>query len=163
MEITKLLSVFIFGIIAAGAFAILFNVPKRVLLITAIGGGLGLIVRNIIVFNTPSLAFGSFIGAIVIGIWAAHWSHKYDTPGHVISIPAIIPMVPGVLAYRTLMGLWHFVYVEPQEQAQKLAETFSYGLQTFLILLGISLGIAIPNVIDRFLSEKGKNFPEARS
>src|SRR5690606_36222112 len=110
----------------------------------------------LVVSYTPSLAFASFLGAIVIGIWAAIMSHKYDTPGHVISIPAIIPMIPGVFAYRTLMGLWRFVYMEPGEQAQKLAETFNFGLQTFLILLGISLGIAIPNVIDRFLSEKGK-------
>ncbi len=163
MDYHKLISLFLLGTVAAGAFAVLFNVPVRVLLVTALSGGIALVVRALVAGNSPSLAFGTFLGALSVGVWAAYWSYRVDTPGHVISIPGMIPLIPGVFAYKTLMGIWQFVYLEPQDRVPKLAETVHSGLQTALILLGISLGIAIPNVIHRFIAEKGKNRPQARS
>ena len=156
MEIQQFWTVLIWGFAAAGAFAVLFNVPVRTLLWAALGGALGLLVRNLILQQGSTLPLASFIGAFAIGIWSAFWSHRVIVPGHVISIPAMIPMIPGVLAFRTMMGFLNFTDLPAGEQTAALAETAATGIQTLTTLLAISFGIAIPNILDRVYLEKFK-------
>ncbi len=154
MNFYHLLFTFFWGAIAAAGFAILFNVPTRTLLLIALAGSIGVVTRNLLMLYTPILGFASFGGAICIGIWAALWSHQVNTPGHVISIPGMIPMIPGVLAYRTMMGIWKYIHVSQIDQQLALTETVNFGLQTTITLVGISLGITIPNVIDRYYTDR---------
>ena len=91
----KLMVTFFWGFIAAGGFAILFNVPTRKLLLISLSGSIGVVVRDLLLLSTPILGFASFGSALCIGVWAAFWSHKVNTPGHVISIPGMIPLIPG--------------------------------------------------------------------
>ena len=146
----------IWGFIAAGAFAVLFNVPVRSLLLASLGGALGLLVRNLVLHQGGELPLATFAGAVAIGVWSAFWSHRISVPAQVMSIPAMIPMIPGVLAYRTMMGLLNFSGVPVAERAAVLAETTVFGLQAIMTLLGIAFGIAIPNIIDRVYLEKIK-------
>ena len=44
---------------------------------------------------------GSFVVSL-IAVKAVHWFH---VPNHVLTIPSVIPMVPGVLMYRSLLAL----------------------------------------------------------
>ena len=156
MEFGQLWTTLIWGFIAAGAFAVLFNVPVRSLLHAALGGALGFLVRNLLLQQGADLPLATFTGAFAIGIWSAFWSHRIVVPNHVISIPAMIPMIPGVLAYRTMMGLLNFSDVPVAERATVLAETAAFGMQAIITLLGIAFGIAIPNIIDRVYLEKFK-------
>ncbi|MDW7694966.1 threonine/serine exporter family protein [Flammeovirgaceae bacterium SG7u.111] len=156
MELTDLLLSGVWGAIAAGGFAILFNVPVRTLLFAALGGAIGLICRNIFHYYIGfHLEFSSFLGALCAATWGAFWSHKVHTPGHVISIPSVIPMVPGVFSYKGMIGLINFNSSDlPQDE--HLATTVSFLLKAIFILAGLSLGTAIPNLIDRLLMQKGK-------
>lgn len=148
------------GAIAAAGFAILFNVPVRTLILCAGGGAIALATRNLLIAAEISLPLASFAGSLAAGIWTIYWVHKVHTPGHVISIPPVIPMVPGVLAYKAMMGLFAFTafkstVVEP-EKIHAFIQMFEPGIKSILTILGISLGVAIPNIIDRFYSAKNK-------
>lgn len=130
---------------AAGAmgFSILFNLPPRLLLAVGIGGAISVCTRNFLVFSLGlSSELGTFAGATlisVIAIKATHWLH---TPMQVLIVPAVIPMVPGVLIYRFLFAMIH---IRELSLAQLLAAIQS-GVDAALIILGITVGAAVTNL-----------------
>ena len=48
---------------------------------------------------------GSFMGSFVVSLIAVKAVHWFHVPNHVLTIPSVIPMVPGVLMYRSLLAL----------------------------------------------------------
>lgn len=137
-----------FGFAALG-FAILFNAPKRSLLhifgIAALGG----------LFKTWLLAWDVHIilaslgGAVLVGYVSILAAHDRHAPPMVFAIPAVIPMVPGVFAYRMMLGVIELSTIPHQEYELVLAETISNGLKASFILLSLALGVAIPYLISR--------------
>ena len=77
----------------------------------------------------------------MIYIKVVHWVHL---PHQCLSIPTVIPMVPGVLMYRCLFGLlgMHGVVGE-------LTGAMYNGIRASLIVLCIAIGVAIPNIFAR--------------
>ena len=130
---------------AAGAigFSILFNLPPRLLAAVGIGGAIAVCTRNFLVFGLGlSSEFGTFAGATlvsIIAIRAVHWLH---TPMQVLIVPAVIPMVPGVLLYRCIFSMIH---IRELSLGQLLAAIQS-GVDAALIILGIAVGAAIPQL-----------------
>ncbi len=130
---------------AAGAmgFSILFNLPPRLLLAVGIGGAISVCTPNFFVFNlglTPEI--GSLAGATLVSIIALRAVHWLHTPMQVLIVPAVIPMVPGVLIYRFLFALLH---IRDLTLAQFLLALQS-GVDAALIILAISVGATIPNL-----------------
>ncbi|MCO4293440.1 threonine/serine exporter family protein [Solitalea sp. MAHUQ-68] len=146
------------GALSAAGFAVLFNVPFRTLWLCALGGSIAVLTRNILRLDfAVNLPIASLAGALLSSTWATYWVHKVHTPGHVISIPPVIPMVPGVLAYTSMMGMFSFAKAHDSEQKlSALLQMFSPGIEFVLTLLCIALGVTIPNFIDRFYSSKAK-------
>ena len=99
--------------VSAMGFSTIFNIPRRLLAVVAVGGIIAVCTRNIVNLgpsnNNIGLDQGVIIGSLagsslisIICIKAVHWFH---VPHHILSIPSVIPMVPGVLMYRALFGL----------------------------------------------------------
>jgi uncharacterized membrane protein YjjB (DUF3815 family) len=143
-----------FGVAAIG-FSILFNVPPRtiiaIMLLAAIGGltkvfllhwGMGVILA--------SLAGSSIIG--ILSISAAHYRHA---PPTIFSIPAVIPMVPGVFAYRMMLGFIKLAG-DPSSPTYTsiLSETVNNGIKTIFILMVLAVGVSIPMLVTRKTSVK---------
>lgn len=136
----------IFAIAAAiGAigFAILFNLPPRLLLAVGCGGALGVCLRNFLVFNFGvGSELGTLVGAMsisIIAVKAIHWLH---TPMQVLIVPALIPLVPGVLIYRFLFAM---INVRDLSMEQLLGAIQS-GMDAALIILAIAIGATTPNI-----------------
>ncbi|POY35628.1 hypothetical protein C3K47_14630 [Solitalea longa] len=146
------------GALAATGFAVLFNVPLRALWLCALGGAIAVLTRNVLRLDFGvNLPLASLAGALLSSTCAIYWVHKVHTPGHVISIPPVIPMVPGVLAYTSMMSVFSFTEAHDNDQKLKaLLQIFSPGVEFVLTLLCIALGVTIPNIIDRYFSSKAK-------
>jgi len=148
------------GGVAAAGFAMLFNVPVRTLILCIAGGAISVITRNLLTVAEINLPLATFCGSLAAGIWTIYWVHKVHTPGYVISIPSVIPLVPGVLAYKAMMGLFAFTAFTPGtanvSKTEAFIQLFEPGIKSILTVLGITLGVAIPNIIDRFYSSKKK-------
>jgi uncharacterized membrane protein YjjB (DUF3815 family) len=92
--------------IASVGFSIIFNVPKRLLPVVAVGGIITVLIRNVAVMQFgASQAAGSFLGAAVVGLIALKAIHWFHAPNIIMTIPSAIPMIPGVLLYRLLFAL----------------------------------------------------------
>ena len=150
--------------ISAMGFSMIFNIQRRLLWVVAIGGIIAVCTRNFVNLGPSTdnigldmgLVIGSFTGAVVVSlivIKAVHWFH---VPNHVLTIPSVIPMIPGVLMYRMLFGLIN-MNVQTAEQVTPLMKAFESGVNSGLIILCISLGVAIPNIFGRRFIAHSKN------
>lgn len=154
---------FWFGVAAVG-FAVLFNVPKRslpaIFIIAAMGG-----ISKLLLMNTGvSIIVGTLGGATLIGFLSIPLAHRIHVPPPIFSIPAVIPMVPGILAYRMMIGLLKLAGdLDPVTYERISAETLSNGLKVMLILMGLAGGVGIPMLITRKESAKNIRFLSRRN
>lgn len=145
--------------IAAIGFAILFNVPRRTLFpIWCIGAMGGLIKFTAMNYET-GVVFASFLGAIAVGVAAIQMAHLRNSPPLVFSIPSVIPMVPGVFAYKFMLGLIALVNIENTDiYLQTLIETVNNGAKMMFVLIALGTGVAIPMLLTRKESVKKSEF-----
>ncbi len=144
---------------AALGFGILFNAPPRALVAIWIGGFIaGFIKFGMLLWIDPeAYILASSLAALSIGLLsipAAHWRH---VPPVVLSIPPVIPLMPGIFAYKTMMGLTQLTR-ENQDYFTTLSNTFHFGTLTVFIVLGIVLGVSIPMQVLRVDSVKNLRF-----
>ena len=131
--------------ISAMGFSMIFNIQRRLLWVVALGGIIAVCTRNFVNFELGfGPVIGSFMGSFVvslIGVKAVHWFH---VPNHVLSIPSVIPMIPGVLMFRSLLG-----FIGMHGVVGEVTFAFFNGINSALIILCIALGVAVPNIFAR--------------
>lgn len=138
--------------ISAMGFSMIFNIPKRLLWVVAIGGIIAVCSRNFVNLGASNNNVGldqgpimaSLVGSTLISIIAVKFVHVLHAPHQCLAIPSVIPMVPGVLMYRALFAL-----IEMQGVVGELTEAFSNAVKASLIILCIAIGVAIPNIYAR--------------
>ena len=131
--------------IAAMGFATIFNIQRRLLWVVAIGGIIAVCTRNFVNFELGyGPVIGSFMGSFVVSLLAVKAVHWFHVPNHVLTIPSVIPMVPGVLMYRSLLA-----FINMHGVIGEVTNAFSNGINSALIILCISLGVAVPNIFAR--------------
>ncbi len=139
--------------IAAMGFSTIFNVQRRLLWVVAIGGMISVCTRNFVNFELGyGPVIGSFMGALVVSLIALKAVHWFHVPNHVLTIPSVIPMIPGVLMYRGLLG-----FINMHGVIGEVTNAMVNGINSALIILCISLGVAIPNIFLRKYIAKSKS------
>ena len=146
------LSYSIAAAISAMGFSMIFNIPKRLLWVVAIGGIIAVCTRNFVNLGASNDNVGldqgpimaALVGSALISVLCVKFVHVFHTPHHCLAIPSVIPMVPGVLMYRALFAL-----IEMQGVVGELTEAFSNAVKASLIILCIAIGVAIPNIYAR--------------
>lgn len=142
-----------FGFAALG-FAVLFNVPPRTLVaiwLLAVAGGF---VKLIALGLGLGPVMASLLGASTIGVLSIPAAHNKHAPPMVFSIAAVIPMVPGVFAYRTMIGLVQLTGEVGNAYQQALSETINNGAKAIFTLMALAVGVALPNIAMRKESAK---------
>jgi uncharacterized membrane protein YjjB (DUF3815 family) len=134
--------------LAALGFAILFNVPRKALLYCMIGGAIGHALRTILVLNLGiAIEVGTLIGATFVGFWAKWCAVRLKTPSMIFAVSAVIPMVPGVFAYQTMIAILQITTVPGDTVSQILTDAVVNGVRTTLILAAIAVGIVSPTLL----------------
>jgi uncharacterized membrane protein YjjB (DUF3815 family) len=145
--------------IAAIGFAVLFNVPRRVLFSIWTLGAIGGLVKFTAMQFESGIVFASFLGATVIGIISIQMAHMRNSPPLVFSIPSVIPMIPGVFAYKMMLGLIALTEIEKTDvYLQTLIETVNNGAKMSFVLIALGIGVALPMLITRKESIKKSPF-----
>ncbi len=138
--------------ISAVGFSMIFNIPRRLLWVVAIGGIVAVCTRNIVNLGPTTgnlgldqgIIVGSFVGSALVSIICTRAMHWFHTPHHCLSIPSVIPMIPGVLMYRAL-----FAVIDMHGVVGEVTVAMHNGIRASLIILCIALGVAIPNIFVR--------------
>ena len=134
--------------IAAVGFAVLFNVPRSLLVGCAVTGALGHSVRALLMNYGLSIEWGTLIGATLVGICAKWLAKRSNSPSAIFGIAGGIPMVPGVFAYRTMISVLSIATAtNPDVSTLLLVEASTNAIKTTLILAAIGIGIAAPTLL----------------
>mgnify|MGYP000005144475 CR=1 FL=1 len=145
--------------IAAIGFAILFNVPRRTLFPIWCIGAMGGLIKFTAMNYEMGVVFASFLGAVAVGVAAIQMAHLKDSPPLVFSIPSVIPMVPGVFAYKFMLGMIALTSIENADTyIQTLIETVNNGAKMMFVLISLGTGVAIPMLLTRKESIKKSDF-----
>ena len=139
------------AILTSIGMSMTFNLPKRFLPIAAIGAVIAVNLRNILVVQCDAnIIAGTFAGAAVVGIMGQIINHWIHAPGSVLTIPSVLPLVPGVLLYRLLYSLLNISTIE----ADKLFSCIQNGIEAVTIITAITIGVTIPMLFFRPYLEK---------
>ena len=140
----------VWGGIAALGFAALFNVPMRSLFHIFLFGAIGIFIKVTMLHYSLNIVFASLAGAVAIGFLSIPAAHYKHTPPLIFYTPAVIPMIPGILAYRMILG---FITLTGNPKSPvyytTLLETVNYGMKVVFILISLSVGVVIPMLLLR--------------
>ena len=125
--------------VAALGFATLFTAPIRAFWAAGILAALGYLVRGLTMHYGGDLVTGTLIASCTMGLIAIQFAHWVHTPTTVFMAPAVIPMVPGVYAYRTMMGLLEMTSKE-NASIEVLIQTVNNGLIAIFYSVGTGGG-----------------------
>lgn len=134
-------------------YSLTFNVPKKVIPLAGLCAIICLAVRNFLNIEIGAgLCASTFAGAATVSIIALFATRYLKIPTHVLSIPSVTPLLPGVHLYRTLFALINIKSLSTPE----LLASIQTGVEAFLAVIGLAVGVAVPNLVARHYLDKEK-------
>ena len=136
----------LFASIAAIGFGSISNVPVKAFTGCAILAAAGHGTRTLL---TGHLDIGiipaSLVGSLIIGLLSIPVASHWKAPAESMSFPALLPMIPGMYAYRAIQALiaclQHFSETDFMHQLYLLNYN---GLICCTIILLMFLGVTVP-------------------
>lgn len=145
----------LFAAIAAIGFAAISNPPRRAYLFCAVIAAAGHACRFFLM-NCPLHAHivpATLIAALVVGTLAVFLSPLSRTPAETCLFPALLPMIPGIYAYRAFGGLALCVLRQGSDTFERYFQLFMQnGLVCAALLFCLVLGGSIPIFIFKKIS-----------
>ena len=132
--------------IASAGFSTMFDVPPRLLWVVGTGGIICVCVRilSMDLFGV-GMPIGTFLGALAVSIIALKAVHWFHVPTHVLVIPSVIALMPGIFMYRLLFNI---IDIDTLNASELLLAVQS-GVNATLVILAITIGVALPNIVAR--------------
>jgi len=124
---------FIYSFFATVGFAIFLNAPKSTLISSGFVGGLGWSVFYYLVKLSGNDILANFIAALVVSYFSEILARKLRQPAIIFIIPGIIPLVPGLGMYNTML------YLVQHDYNNAIAK----GADVLFVGGAISLGILV--------------------
>lgn len=134
-----------FASIPAVGFALVFNVPVHALRFCAILGAVGHGSRFTMMHFGVPIEWATFFAASIVSFIGVYWSKKFLAHPKVFTVAGIIPMVPGVFAYKAMIAMVQINHDGfSLHLMQVLTENF---LKAMFIIAGLAVGLAVPGLL----------------
>ena len=140
-----LLNDMLFAAIPAVGFALVFNVPQKALLYCALGGAAGHGSRYLMLHFGVPIEWATFFAATLVSAIGIYWSRRFLAHPKVFTVAALIPMVPGVFAFKAMIAL-----VELNHRGyspELIALLIDNFLKAMFIIAGLAIGLAMPGLL----------------
>lgn len=135
----------LFAAVAGLGFAFMQNPPKRTIIFSAILASLGHAFRYYLIHSLGfDIAIASFLAALSIGLCGMLVAKQLKTPVEIIAFPALLPMIPGMYAYKTILASVSFANAKTlTQQSEAIAIIFENLMTTISISLALAVGISM--------------------
>lgn len=131
--------------VPAVGFALVFNVPTRMLGYCAMGGAVGHGLRFLLVHARIPIEWATFLAAAVVSLIGVQLARRLRAHPKVFTVAAMIPMVPGVPFFTALLAV---IEINRSGMTQPLLQTaIEQGLRAFFIIGALAIGLAIPGLL----------------
>ena len=125
------------GFAGVAGFAVVFNGTPRMVLTAAGIGAVANTLRLVLVDAGLAAQAAAALGALLVGLLAAVLAPRLRVPRITVSVPAVVIMVPGVLAFRA-------VYALAQGDT---AGALTNGTQAALTIVALPIGLAVARML----------------
>lgn len=146
----------LFAAMASVGFASISNPPRRAYPCCALLAAVGHALRYFLMNNhaiAVHIILASSIAAFVIGILAVRLALVAKCPAETCFFPALLPMIPGMYAYRTVEALVLCLCHADEATFMHYLYLFAYnGFTCSMIVLGMVIGANIPVFLMKRLS-----------
>lgn len=131
---------------AAAGFAVISNPPQKAVYLSALLAAIGHALRYFLINHTAiDIVTATVIASFTIGMITIFFAKLIHCPPEVFSFPSLLPMIPGMYAYKTFMSLMYFIQAkEPSVMQATMVDILHNGALTVLILFGLVLGVSLP-------------------
>lgn len=132
--------------VPAVGFGMLFNVPQRILGYCALGGAIGHGARFLLMHQLDvPVEWATLIAASIVSFLGVYAAQRVRAHPKVFTVASMIPMVPGVAAYTTVLAV---VQMNQKGFSQELLQTaLQNGLRTFFVVGALAVGLAMPGLL----------------
>ncbi|MDR3652961.1 MAG: threonine/serine exporter family protein [Paludibacter sp.] len=131
--------------IAAIGFAVISNPPRNAIFVSAILAALGHALRFFLIKSGLEISLATFVAASFIGLLSILFARLIHCPAEVFSFPSLLPMIPGLFAYRTILSLIKFMQSTDAVKSQGfILDFFHNGMTALFILLALVVGVSLP-------------------
>lgn len=138
------------AIIVAYGYALLFNTPYRAIWMACLLGGIGFTMKTIMFFTLfhGNDIVSTCVGSLTVGFLSVYFAHKVHTPPIVFTIPSVIMMVPGKIAYLCILDFINIVSMKSNAVSEALLiDAVGRAMQVVFILMGLAFGIIAPMIL----------------
>lgn len=137
-----------FAAVAAIGFAVISNPPRRAILGCAILAAVGHGLRYFLLEHVGlDISAASLFAAFSIGLLSLWFASRIHCPAEVFAFPSLLPMIPGMYAYKTILALMKFLTDKSGDSTQSvelITEIFRNGLTALFVLFALVIGVALP-------------------
>ncbi len=146
MDFMLILEKGFFAAIAALGFAAVGNPSKAAFRYVPIIAFLGNALRfSLMTYAGMNIAIATFLASVFAGFIAVGFAYHARYPIEVFAFPALLPMIPGQFAYRSILGMIRFMEsTQEVAQEQYLPGIFSNLITALLTMFALGVGVAIP-------------------
>ncbi len=139
-----LLTDFCLAFCVAFCWAILFGTPRRGLWVAGLLGGLGHCVRFVLLQLDAGIISATLVASVSVGLLGIYAAHKVHNPPVVFTMPACITMVPGLYAYRSMLGSIKLSDTDIVQSNPLILHEIAHNVVlTFALLFTLAVGISI--------------------
>ncbi|SEI89122.1 threonine/serine ThrE exporter family protein [Demequina mangrovi] len=121
------------SLIGVLGFALMFNSPWRMALAAALIGMVSNTARLYLIDHGVMIQMATVIACVLVGVLVAIAAPRTGSPIITLQVPAVLVMIPGVLAFHSVVSLNEGDYTD----------TVGSVLQVVLIVLSIMVGLVI--------------------
>lgn len=135
----------LFAAMAAIGFSAISHTPRRCWFVCALAAASGHALRFSLMVDNVGIILASCIAGFVVGIVAVAFAPFIKTPAEACLFPSLLPMIPGMYAYRTIEALIACVgdYAGDSSSADLYALAGN-GITCILIVFGLVIGGTLP-------------------
>lgn len=136
-----------FAAIAAIGFGAISLPPRRAFKFIALLAAFGHALRfSLIHYANMDIATSSLMASLLIGLGSLWLGARSYCPTTVLYIPALLPMIPGMYAYKAVFAFIEFMQNQssPTLSAQYMQEFFANAMITCSVIVMLVIGAVIP-------------------
>lgn len=131
--------------IAATGFAVISNPSRKAIFVSAFLAAIGHALRFTLIKSGLEISLATFVAASFIGLLSVMFARIIHCPAEVFSFPSLLPMIPGLYAYRTILSVIKFMQsTDPIKNQGFMMDFFHNGMTAMFILFALVVGVSLP-------------------
>lgn len=131
--------------VAAVGFAVISNPSRKAIYFSALLAAISHASRFLLIKSGMEISIATFVAAAGIGLLSILFARIIHCPAEVFSFPSLLPMIPGMFAYKTILSMIKFMQSPDTIRAQGYMMDFVHnGMTTVFILFALVIGVCLP-------------------